>query len=267
MKAPFTITLICLLAFAGCLEIKSSVFDTHTELSRNWNHYFHMPEYNLAAGDVVRFALFTDSHHNYHDLNETINHINESGNDFAVFLGDFSDIGSRDEYEIFHSFLRDITISTWIVPGNHDLATLKEKLFTRVFGAENHAIVASFGKMIFWNSNALELRPKTADLDWLDGQVSSANASEPVFIFQHQDPLNNLTYTPSELTRINTILNSHPEVYVFHGHLHRFDTSNVGTALTFQVSRVEGHKWAYVEVDNTGVRVFYCTKRNCNRVH
>lgn len=268
MRALFFLTLLISALLAGCLEIKNSVFDTYTEMTRNWNANFQIPTYNLAGGDVVRFALFADSHQNYQDLDDTINIINESGSDFAINLGDFTDLGTRDEYEIFHAFLEDLAIPSWIVPGNHDLATVKTKLFQKIYGTENTSIVTSFAKFIFWNSNALELRPATADLDFLDQEVTTASATEPVFIFQHQDPLNSLTYTDAERTRITTILNSHPQVIVFHGHLHRFDRSSVGaTALTFQINRVEGKKWAYVEVDNVNIRVFYCTKTQCEMVY
>lgn len=268
MRALFFLAFIISGILVGCLEFKNSVFDTHTEMTRDWNANFQIPTYNLAGGDVVRFALFTDSHQNYQDLDDTINVINESGSDFAINLGDFTDVGTRDEYEIFHAFLDDLTIPSWIIPGNHDLATAKTKLFQKVYGTENSSRVTSFGKMIFWNSNALELRPATADLDFLDQEVSTASTTEPVFIFQHQDPINALTYTAAEQARITTILNSHPQVLVFHGHLHRFNMSSVGaTALTFQINRVEGVKWAYVEVDNANFRVFYCTKKKCEKVY
>lgn len=267
MKAPFTISILCLLLMAGCLEFKSSVFDTETGLSHDWNSKFSIPTYNLAGGDIVRFALFTDSHHNYQDLDDTIQYINNSGAQFAINLGDFTDVGTRDEYEIFHAFLRDLTIPSWIVPGNHDLATTQDKLFSRVFGAQNHSIVTSFGKFIFWNSNALELRPASANINWLDNEVSTASATEPVFIFQHQDPFNSLTFSAAEQTQLTNVFLAHPQIFLFHGHLHSFNRTQSGNAEAFQISRVEGVKWAQVEIDNVNVRVFYCTKQTCDKVY
>ena len=259
---------IILLLGSGCLEIKNSVFGTETRLLRNWNAKFKVPSYNLAGGDIVRFAVFSDSHQNYSDLYETILTINQTGVGFSVFTGDFSDIGTRDEYEIFLSFMEDLTAPSWVVPGNHDLATLKNRLFTKIFGLENHSLVTSFGKLIFWNSNALEMRPETVDLDFLDAEIASADPSAPVFIFQHQDPYNALTYLPSEMTRYTNLVNSHPQVFIFHGHLHQFFRTQVGTTgEAFQVSRVEGVKWAYAEIDNTQIRVFYCKKKDCEKVY
>ncbi len=271
MKAVWTVIAVVffasLFAATGCLEYKKSAFDTQTTLSRNWNDRFALPPYDLAGGDVVRFALFTDSHQNYHDLNNTIRRINASTADFAVNLGDFTDVGTRDEYEIFHYYLRDLQIPSWVLPGNHDLATLREKLFTRVFGADNYSITTTYAKFIFWNNNLLELTDRLTPLAWLNQEVTSASSTEPVFIFQHQDPLNSLTFTDAERTQISNILGSHPQVLIFHGHLHSFDHDQVNGAQVFQINRIEGEKWAYVEFDSSNIRVFYCTKNQCDKIY
>lgn len=270
MKPLVVLSLLAAILLSGCSEFKDSVYDNQTKMTRNWNQDFNLPVFNMAmdGSQVIRFALFSDSHSNYQDLDGVINDINASGSLFAIHLGDFTDLGTRDEYEIFHAFLSDLKIPSWIIPGNHDLATTKNKLFKKTYGTENHSIITSFGKLVFWNSNALELRPATADLDFLEEAVTSAVSNQPVFIFQHQDPLNSLTYTEAERARITSILNSHPRVIVFHGHLHRFHQSQVGAnALTFQINRVEGRKWAYVEVESNSFRVFYCTKQSCEMVY
>ncbi|MFN8792214.1 MAG: metallophosphoesterase family protein [Bdellovibrionales bacterium] len=267
MKLKFAFIFVICAGLVACLEFKSSVFDAETDMGSAWNRHFRIPNYNLAGGDVVRFALITDSHQNYKDLDDTVNIVNESGAQFVIHLGDFTDSGTRDEYEIFFAFWRDLLIPSWVVPGNHDLATTRDKLFRRVFGADNQSIVTPFAKFIFWNSNALELVPTRADLNWLQQEVASASATEPVLIFQHQDPFNNLTFTPVDRAQMTTIMSAHPQIFVFHGHLHRFSRSQVGNAEFFQIHRVEGRKWAYVEIDATNLRVYYCSKRSCDEVY
>ena len=252
---------------SGCLEFKDSVFDNAISMGGNWNGRFSIPNYNLPGGDVVRFALVTDSHQNYEDLKKTVDIIDESGFQFAIHLGDFTDVGTRDEYELFLEYWRRLPIPSWVVPGNHDLIITKEKMFNKVFGARNATIITPFAKFIFWDSNSLELRPGAADISWLQQQVASASATEPVLIFQHKDPFNKNAFSAAEQSQMATVLTSHPQIFVFHGHLHRFSRSQSGNAEIFQVSRVEGSNWAYVEIDNVNLRVFYCTDRQCNEVY
>lgn len=263
----FFLVVISAWTLSGCLEFKDSVFDNSISMGGNWNARFQIPSYNLPGGDVVRFALVTDSHQNYEDLRKTIDIVNESNVQFAIHLGDFTDIGTRDEYELFLEYWRRLSIPSWVVPGNHDLIITREKMFNKVFGSRNASIVTPFAKFIFWDSNSLELRPSSADINWLQQQVASASATEPVLIFQHQDPFNTYTFSTSERTQIQTILSSHPQIFVFHGHLHRFLRSQSGNAEIFQVSRVEGSNWAFVEIDNLNLRVFFCTDRQCNEVY
>lgn len=259
---------ISLFFLIGCLEFKNSAFDTQTHLSGNWNSRFQVPSYNLAGGDVVRFGIFTDSHQNYTALDRTITHMGQMGVHFAVMTGDFSDVGTRDEFEIFYAFLSDATYPVYVAPGNHDLTTVGRKMYKKFFGPENSALDTSFGRMIFFNNNPLELRPETVDYDFLASAVGSANNTQPLFIFQHQDPYNYDSFTVADQIQYQLTVNSFAnDVYIFHGHLHSFSRSQVGgNAEVFQVARVERERWALVEVDNTQVRVSYCKKRDCRQV-
>lgn len=256
------------LSLTSCLEIKDSVFDTKTSIQGNWNARFSVPTYNLAGGDIARFGVFSDSHQNYSDLNKVIRHMEQMQVDFAVFTGDATDFGSRDEFEIFHAFLKDTTYPTYIVPGNHDLTTTGRAMFKKIYGPENHELNTSIGKMIFFNNNPLEILPEKINYNFLTNAVATANAAEPLFVFQHQDPLNKLGFTQADLTLYeNTLTGFAGSVFVFHGHLHSFRNTQIGANTeVFQVSRVERERWTMVEVDNTEVRVFQCERKACLKV-
>ena len=253
---------------SSCLELKDSVFDTATGVSKNWNSKFQIANYNLGAGDVVRFGIFTDSHQNYSDLDKTIQHMGAMNVDFAVFTGDMTDIGTRDEYEIFYSFLLDARFPVYVAPGNHDLTSTGRKMYSKIFGPENSFKDTSFGRMIFFNNNPLELLPETVNFTFLSNAISGANAANPLFIFQHQDPFNRDSFSSSDQALFQSLVTGYGNsVYVFHGHLHNFDRTQIGgNTEVFQISRVEKQKWGMVEIDNVEVRVYFCERRTCSKV-
>jgi predicted phosphodiesterase len=253
---------------SSCLEFKDSVFDTATGVSQNWNSRFRVANYNLGAGDLVRFGIFSDSHQNYSDLDKTLQHMDVVGVDFAVFTGDMTDIGTRDEYEIFYAFLQDAKYPIYVVPGNHDLTTTGRIMYRKIFGPENSFLDTSFGRMIFFNNNPLELLPETVNYNFLSSAVSGANAANPLFVFHHQDPANQTSFSASDQALYQGLVTGFGNsVYVFHGHLHSFNRTQIGgNTEVFQVSRVEKQKWALVEIDNVEVRVYFCERRACTKV-
>jgi 3',5'-cyclic-AMP phosphodiesterase len=248
-------------AFITSCSIKDSVFDSEVKITTLWNQKFTVPSYNMAGGDVVRFAILTDSHENYADLRSAIRNINNAGVQFVIHTGDFTDFGSGDEFELFVQYLKELNVPSYIVPGNHDMVGAGRKLYNKVFGPENRAITTDFGKMIFWNNNRMEI--KKVDYDFLDSEVASANNAKPVLLFHHQDPFNELPFSEEDNDRYLSIVQSHPQVVVFHGHLHRFFKRFYAGINFFQISRTEGGKWGLVEVDNTNIRIYYCTEKNC----
>lgn len=269
MKKCFLLSLLAMtFALTSCLEFKDSVFDTKTSVQGHWNAHFSVPSYDLVGGDIARFGIFSDSHQNYSDLSKVIRHMEQMQVDFAVFTGDATDFGSRDEFEVFHAFLKDANYPTYIVPGNHDLTTTGRALYNKIYGPENLEISTSIGKMVFFNNNPLEILPEKINFNFLATAVSTANAADPLFVFQHQDPKNNLGFSPSDTALYESTLTGFAgSVYVFHGHLHKFDRTQLGSNTeVFQVSRVEKERWSMVEVDNTQVRVYECVRKKCNLV-
>lgn len=269
MKKSFLISILLMaIVLTSCLEFKDSVFDTKTSVQGNWNARFTVPNYNLAGGDIARFGVFSDSHQNYSDLSKVIRHMEQMEVDFAIYTGDATDFGSRNEFEVFHAFLKDATYPTYIVPGNHDLTTTGRALYKKIYGPENAELTTAIGKMIFFNNNPLEIRPEKINYTFLSDAVTSANAGEPLFIFQHQDPRNPLGFSSADLALYETTLTGFGgSVYVFHGHLHRFNRTQIGgNTEVFQVSRVEKERWTMVEVDSTQVRVYQCERKDCQMV-
>ncbi len=255
--------LTCFCFYLTSCDIKDSIFDTEVRMTSTlWNQKFSVPTYNLVGGDIARFAVLADSHQNYADLKSTLRHINNSGAQFAIHTGDFTNFGSGDEYELFMEYIKDLKIPLYVVPGNHDLTTHGRKIYQTAFGPENRSIITDFGKLIFWNNNRLET--KIVDYSFLSSEMTSADNTKPVFLFHHQDPFNNLPFTPADNALYTSILQIHPQVIVIHGHLHRFSKQTVSGIPIFQISRTEGDNWGLVEVDNSNIRIYYCREKNCS---
>lgn len=267
MKKLIILIFSCLFFLTSCLEFKDSAFDTKTSIKNLWNAKFTVPDYDLVGGDTVVFGIISDSHQNYSDLDKTITDMSKQNVDFAVYTGDFTDFGSRDEYEVFYSFLNDATYPVYVVPGNHDLTTTGRAMFKKIFGPENFSIDTDFGRMIFFNNNPLELA-EGVDYDFLDQAVSTANAAQPLFVFQHQDPRNSASFSSADQALYQGYLNGFAnDVYLFHGHLHSFNRTQLGANTeVFQVSRIEKGRWMKVEIDNVEVRTYQCQRRNCVQV-
>jgi 3',5'-cyclic AMP phosphodiesterase CpdA len=179
-----------------------------------------------------------------------------------------TDIGTRDEYEIFYAFLKDAQYPVYVLPGNHDLTTTGRVMYRKIFGPENSSLDTSFGRLIFFNNNPLEVLPEKLNYDFLSSAISTANTSRPLFIFQHQNPANQESFSAADQSLYQGLVTGFGnDVFVFHGHLHSFNRTQIGgNTEVFQVARVEKKRWALVEVDNTEVRVFFCERRSCSKV-
>ena len=212
----------------------------------------------------VRFAIITDSHQNYADLRATIKHINNSNVQFVIHMGDFTNSGTRDEYNLFFKYIKSLNAPLYVIPGNHDLTTVGRKLYARAFGAENNAITGNFGKLIFWNNNKLE--SGQIDFNFLKNEITSADPAMPVFLFQHQHPYNDLSFTSADSVFYTQTLKSHARPIVFYGHLHNFYVETIDGIPFTQISRVEGENWGLVEIEAGDVKVHFCQKYSCTLV-
>ena len=256
-------SLLVVMAFAiSSCTVKDSVFGTKLDSETSINQKFSVPPVTHRSGGSIRFALIADSHQNYADLKTISRYVNNSGAQFVVHLGDFTNSGTRDEYEIFATYLKKFSIPIYVVPGNHDLTTTGYKLYQKVFGPLNSASSTSFGKLIFWNNNKLE--SKGLDYNFLEYEIASADPEKPVFIFQHQDPFNDVSFSESNNIQYHSLVTRPRKMIVFHGHLHRFYRQIVDGVPYFQISRVEGLNWALVDIEGNQITVSYCHELQCS---
>ena len=137
-----------------------------------------------------------------------------------------------------------------------------------MFGPSDLIFDTDFGRLIFWNDCLLSMRPETINFDFVTNSLATADNSKPVFLFHHHPPTNPTNFIDSEKTVYTNAINSHPQVFIFHGHVHTANQAPFGaTGHSFQLERTREMNWAEVEVSDTIIRVYYCQKRNCTKVY
>lgn len=86
-----------------CAPLRDSPFSSNLQRDeRNLNLLNIEALSDIDADNQMVIAVFTDSHQNYRDLRNTIEHINRTANiDFVVNLGDSTNKGLNMEYDHF----------------------------------------------------------------------------------------------------------------------------------------------------------------------
>lgn len=223
----------------------------------------HERELNLHAlerlGDiesdsgVIRFAVFSDSHQNYKELDKIIVQINKTENlDFVVNLGDFTNSGYNLEYDQFldsYVLLRNPAFS---VIGNHDSIGAGVELFKRVFGPSNFYFESTSKRFIFFQSSNLEDMENFSP-QWLIETVESS--TKPVIIFTHAHLQDKERYTGEVEQIFKRVIQHSNTQLIMNGHNHVYEFRKDSGTLLLQCGRAEGAQWLLIEIQNTHIQI------------
>lgn len=91
-------------------------------------------------------------HFRQENLLQIIEEINKGGFDLAIFTGDATNEGQRDEYELAQKMLNKIKVPLVSIPGNHDARSGGIKLFEEYIGPQNGVNVFDDAVVIHVNS-------------------------------------------------------------------------------------------------------------------
>lgn len=106
----------------------------------------------------MRILHFSDihagskKHFRQENLLQIIDEINHGGFDLAIFTGDATNEGQRDEYELAAGMLEKIEVPLVSIPGNHDARSGGIKLFEEYIGPQNGVNVFDDAVVIHVNS-------------------------------------------------------------------------------------------------------------------
>lgn len=204
---------------------------------------------SMEADGLIKFSVFTDSHHNYRELDKVVYaHLGIDDLDFSVCLGDMTNTAYNFEYDEFLDAVKSLRVPGIFAMGNHDAVGAGVELYRKIFGAANFFFESPSFRFIVFNSNNWE-DPSGFDPQWLRQTV--VNSSKDVILFTHI-PLNDSERYKEEVAQtFNDVMNHSRVKAVFNGHKHTYIFEERGGTVFTQAGRVQGSQgphWLTVEV-------------------
>ncbi len=212
-----------------------------------------VPE-NIPASDKkpenkFSFALITDIHNNVSGLNSTVKKINDSQSGFVVGLGDYTNVGTKEELSPVKKSLDNLAVKYYLLPGDHDLWNGRDKkdepeiFYQEVFGIAPQPFSYHGVKFIFLNNADIYDGLTSLDISQFKKELNDSKESN-IIIFSHKaiyHPLtihrmgfineikNEKVYEQAEdiLKSINSKKGS--KITLFSGDLHSFSKYSVDT--------------------------------------
>jgi len=177
-------------------------------------------EMGVDKKEEFKFAVFSDTHYSYHELDEAIVNVNlRKDIDFVIVNGDIADHGYLKEFELFHEIMDNLKVPYITVIGNHDYRSNGEDIYKTMYGERNYIIEYNNCLFVLWDDVFWESN-KTPDFEWLENNLSEGKNFDRLFVVCHIPPFDPQFDDVSE--RLYTKLMSENEVDLsIHGHIHR----------------------------------------------
>lgn len=167
-----------------------------------------------------KFAIFTDPHFNYHELDEAVINVNARNDiDFVIVSGDFADHGYLKEYELFHERMKKLDVPYLTVIGNHDYRSNGEDIYKEMFGKYNYSFEYGNSKFILWDNVFWESNKKP-NFNWLEYELDDSEENENIFVICHIPPYGDQFDNESE-ERYSELMEESNVSLSIHGHVHR----------------------------------------------
>ena len=154
--------LVCIAALllTGC----DTVFDVHPydvrvkgETNLNAKNIQKI-EQTVKSKDTIRFAVISDSHQWYDDLQKAVNDINsrQDSIDFVIHCGDISDFGATREMKWTREKMQKLKMPSVVLLGNHDCLGTGNQTYEAIYGNPDFSFIAGKVKFVCLNTNAIE---------------------------------------------------------------------------------------------------------------
>lgn len=173
--------LVCIAALllTGC----DTVFDVHpydvrikSETNLNAKNIQKI-EQTVKSKDTIRFAVISDSHQWYDDLQKAVNDINsrQDSIDFVIHCGDISDFGATREMKWTRERMLKLKMPSVVLLGNHDCLGTGNQTYEAIYGDPDFSFIAGKVKFVCLNTNAIEYdysRP-VPNFDFMEAERSA----------------------------------------------------------------------------------------------
>lgn len=258
------------LGLASCADFKDSPFTDGLSVSGGeYNSRQQSRLFSIAPSEEgdIRFALMTDSHHNYNDLGTVVSALNNRSDlNFVVHTGDMTDSGYNFEYDAFIQKFSALNVPSFVVIGNHDAIGKGRKIYKNFFGDFNYAFVYRGYHFIFFNNNRMEFLEDGWSLDWLASELQK-NPTLPKIVFQHINYENADAFTPEMSAQMQSLYENHGVEWVINGHRHVYGLGLINGVHYLQVPRVEEASYLIMSVQHGSFELQSCRGASCENIY
>ncbi|MCG8412441.1 MAG: metallophosphoesterase [Bacteroidales bacterium] len=185
------------------------------------NNLKRVTELSVSKKGEYKFAVLSDSHYCYHELDEAIKSINSRDDiDFVIANGDIADHGYMKEYELFHERMKKLKKPYLTAIGNHDYRSNGGAIYREMYGDPNYSFRYCGDMFIIWDDVFWESN-KNPDFDWLEKQLKNTSNDDNVFVICHIPPYGDQFNSKSE-AKYTELMNRFDVDLSIHGHIHRY---------------------------------------------
>jgi len=249
------ITLWMVLFLYCCSGFEFSPYDTYIPRDiRNSNEKNIQKIKSLELGNEYHFAVISDVHTSYDELDDCIKNINKQDDiAFVIITGDLTHSGHKDEYLQLYNLLAGFNMPVLAVIGNHDYFNNGGDVFRQLFGSVNYTFNIQNTKYIFFDSNfgadGYNVHP-----EWLLSIASDTVNTNRALLFAHIAPWSFINPEDSALK------NEYLEVFElpllccsFFGHEHYFSLYEI--PLICYTDCIEHHNYTLVSITAQGINI------------
>lgn len=146
------------LTLASCLEYSPNALPTDdSERDLNRKAIARLQTQPPGAADAIRFAVVGDVHYSYDQLGDAVDRLNAiDGIEFVVQIGDFTDVGTVQEYRLAKGRFDALRVPYLVVLGNHDMLGRGDEIFDRMFGMRDGTFDYRGARFLMVDTNSRE---------------------------------------------------------------------------------------------------------------
>lgn len=203
--------------------------------------------------DTLRFALISDPHTHYDDLDDAIKCLNNlEGLQFVACCGDITDCGLSQEFNWYQNVISGSKYPVITVIGNHDYRSNGHEIYKRMFGPVNMTFHCMGHDFIIFDDIVWENNNSTPDFEWLRNRVNNSN--DPTILLTHIPPWTDQIEGTNRETYGDIIGNSNV-MLCLHGHEHIYYQNSFAGIPAIVSGSVDKRSLSIIKVYGTDFKI------------
>lgn len=218
---------VIVLSLTGCKDlIEYSPYTANVKDTYINKENIEKLEHLKGAHDTVKFAVISDTHSYYKDLEDAITSINQQKDlDLIICTGDVTDYGLEWEFKQYQKFISRLNYPIFTAIGNHDYLSNGYKIYSQMFGPSNFSFNSHQYKFILFDNIVWENNNRIPDFAWLKEQVSGSES--PYSILISHIPVNSEELKDYYSPEFENIIENSNILICINGHDHRFELNEI----------------------------------------